>query len=159
MSTLRSVIEIATAPLTRQEVREVVDAALSDQDLKTSDPRLMLAGDMICDAAMEVMTLRSSRPSVEKTLTFGEDETLSLRETGLVSSLWKLFESGGITQEEINSLLLRSATADVIQKQQASGRSDEEICASPIALSPIGFNAWVREQQKPKSWLARLFPT
>ena len=157
MSSDLSPLEIAKARISSAELRCVVDAAFEDREIDSTDPRLIMASDLICDAAMEVVVLRSSTPSITKILAIGDADKLPFNETGVVAALWKMLDNGTVTMDELQQMLLGSAVADVVQKRQSAGHSAEEICASEITLAPVGFNAWLDAQRKPNSWIKRLF--
>ena len=77
-------------------MRNALDAAFKDVDLDTDDPRLILASDMISDAAMEVTVLRSPKRSMTKTVDLDEGVSIPLGETGVVKALWKFQEGGQV---------------------------------------------------------------
>ena len=152
-----SPLGIAKADLSEDELLGVVNAAFADTDLQTDDPRLILASDMISDAAMEVVALRSPKRSITKMVALDETISIPLGETGVVVALWKCFDQGKVSQEDMNALLMASSIADLIQNMQKAGKSDEEICSSEVTLTPMGFQSWLKEQGKPRGWFKRLF--
>lgn len=66
MISSREIVSAAKARISGEELREIIDCELSSTKFETTDLRLVLAADLICDAALEVAAQLSGEPSIKK---------------------------------------------------------------------------------------------
>lgn len=152
-------VSIARMPVTASTLRACIDRELGDKgnapDL--TDPVAILATDLLCDAALEAQTRRQSQKGITKTVNLTETAQIDLKETGIVRALVEAIETGQVTEEELNALLLRSSVAGTIAKALKSGVSPEDIAKAQIDIVPVVFSGLDMGPKTSGSFLGRLF--
>ncbi len=66
----------AKSAISNDELRNIIDCELNDFEYETTDIRLAIAADLICDAALEVVTRMSGKPAISKVVALGGETQL-----------------------------------------------------------------------------------
>ncbi len=150
----KEIREAAASHVTDAELRMLIEAELGEYEPDLPSVRLKLAADMLCDAAMEVAAIRFDAPRINKLLVQG-DVQISYSDLAIVEDVDRNVESGNITQEELNALLLRSSIAHVVSQAVAAGASEEDIASGEVKTTSLRLTEM--QKTKRKSLLSRLF--
>ncbi|MEL7257130.1 MAG: hypothetical protein AAFN80_04710 [Pseudomonadota bacterium] len=156
MITNEQIVEAALSPLSNEEIRKIVDCELDGVDFETSDVRLMLAADLISDAALEVAAQLEEKPNIPKVFTLDDSVQLNFAEMSIVGAVDNARRDGVVSMDELQTLLLKSAVANAIANALDSGMSAEDLADSQIALSSIRLSKFLETQSKPKGFLKSL---
>lgn len=156
MITNQEITDAAMSPASDEELRLIIDRELMDISYETSDLKLVIAADLICDAAFEVVAQLSDDPSIKKIVSLGP-KTMALSNMSIVTGLRRMFEDDKVTMDELQTLLLRSAIFDTISKAVEAGACREELARAEIALAPLRLTQLLEKQLKSKGLLRRLF--
>ena len=146
--------EAATSNVTDHELRMLIDAELGDTEPNLPDVRLMLAADMLCDAAMEVAARKFGAHSIKKTFVQGDLE-ISYSELAIVADVDRNVENGNISVEELNALLLKSSVAHTVSQAIETGVSEEDIAGGSVATTSLRLTEL--QKQKKRGFLSKLF--
>lgn len=157
MITSREIIAAATCNISDSELRTLIDCELAGTEYKASEARLAIAADLLCDAALEVMSKYSEQPSITKVVTLNSETELELSEMAIYDSLHRSFREKNVTQDELQALLLRGSVASVIAQALEAGTSAEEIAAGTIRLASLRLTEMMKNPAKPKGLWGRLF--
>ncbi|WP_127749814.1 hypothetical protein [Parasedimentitalea marina] len=157
MITHEEKLAIATSPLNFRELRSVIDNETAETQQETTDLRILLAADLICDAALEVSALNPDIPNISKVVELDSNTSLDLAKTAVCICLQKAFVEGKVTQDELDALLLKGSVAGAIFKALEDGTKPEDLAGASIRIVPVRFSGFVKVQQKPKGFLKRLF--
>lgn len=148
---------LAHMPFSRLEIRALIDAELSGTVISQDDMRMVLASDLLCDAALEIEASRSGHPTMKKSVVLNDDVQLDLADFALVENLRRERESGNVTPRELEQLLLRGSVANAVSNALAGGAEASDLEGATIALTPIGLINTIEAQAKPSGFLGRLF--
>lgn len=153
MMTSREIVETATSQISDIELRNLIDCELGDTQFETLDIRLALAADLLCDAALEVISKLSERPTITKVVALNFETERELTELAIFKDLNRFYIDQKVTLEELQALLLRSSVA----KAMEAGATPESIAGGSIRLTSIRLSELLERQSKPKGMFARLF--
>jgi hypothetical protein len=157
MNSDQTLSTLAGTPVTTREICQLIDAELSDTDVDTSDLRLVLATDLLCDAALEVSAQLSGAPTISKRVSVDGSTVLPLADMAVVHALRGALDAGEVSQEMLQSLVIRSAVAAAISDALEKGATAESIASGAITLTPIRLSKLLQRSEKPKGLLAKLF--
>lgn len=156
MFTDHDIQEAAKSPISASELQTLIKNELDDEGHATDDLRLLIAADMLCDAAMEVMASATATPSITKVVLLGSS-TLELREMAITHALTQAHQTGGITHEQLQTLLIRSATANVIANALNDGQDPKDFAEATLKLTPLRLSALCKKQTPSNGLFSRLF--
>lgn len=148
---------LANSQIRSEEIRSLIDSEMAEEDLETTDLRLALAADLLCDAAMEVVAQMSEEPTISKMVVLDDNTQIELSEMSIVGSLHRAYETGAVNLEELQALLLRSSVANAVARALEGGATPEDIAGGTIQLKSIRLDSLLKKQARPKSFLARIF--
>ena len=156
MITNQEITDAAMSPASNEELRLIIDRELMDISYETSDLKLVIAADLICDAAFEVVAQLSDDASIKKIVSLGP-KTMALQNMSIFTGLRRMFEDNKVTMDALPTLVLRSPIFDTISKAVEAGACREELVRAEIALAPLRLTQLLEKQLKSKGLLRRLF--
>ena len=149
--------KLAQDPLSGDEIRKLIDDTLSGAAVSYDSLRLILASDLLCDAAFELKARDTGRPVMSKTVALNPDVSVDLSEMAIIQNLREQRNEGRVTESELRELALASAGANVISNMMADGADPSELEGATIGLTPIGLIEKISENAKPKGLFGRFF--
>ena len=149
--------KLAKDSLSGDEIRKLIDDSLSGAAVSYDSLRLILASDLLCDAAFELKAHDTGMPVMSKTVALNPEIGVDLSEMAIVQDLREQRNEGHVTEDELRELALASAGANAISNMLADGADPSELEGAAIGLTPIGLIEKVSENVKPKGLFSRLF--
>ncbi|WP_107498351.1 hypothetical protein [Thalassobius sp. I31.1] len=151
------IIAAAKSHVSAPELRAIIDHELTDCDYETSELRLMLAADLLCDAALEVVSDESGLPKMSKVVILSQTVEMPMSEMTFCQDLQRAVRDGEITKDEIQALLLRSSVSNMISNALDAGEAPEDLAGATVQLSSLRLNDMLAQQSKPKGLFRRIF--
>ena len=149
--------KLAQDPLSGDEIRRLIDDSLSGAAVSYDSLRLILASDLLCDAAFELKSHDSGMPVMSKTVALNPEISVDLSEMAIVQDLREQRNEGRVTEDELRELATASAGANVTSNMLADGVDPSEFAGATVRLAPIGLIEEINESAKPKGFFGRLF--
>lgn len=139
------------------DLRMIIDSELNDTPFEASKLHLVLAADLICDAALEVVTEQSAGSRIKKTVVLDQETSVDFLEMAIVDDLKRMYEQGGVTKDTLQALSLRSATASAISQALEAGMTADDLTHATIPIVPMGLARLLAKQAKPRGLFRRMF--
>ena len=157
MMTSREIVDAAMSQISDSELRNLIDCELGGVKFETHDLRLALAADLLCDAALQVISKESGQPTITKVVSLNSETERELTELAIFKDLNRFYYDQRVTHEELQALLLRSSVTNAIAQALESGASLEDISGGSIRLTSIRLAGLLQSHSKPKGLFARVF--
>ena len=132
-------VALARLPIEPRELRSVIDAELADQDFYEADLRLILASDLICEAALEVVAEKIGQRMLTKMVVLSDHTRAELSSLAVVHALRSAHVNGEVSLGELQTLLSRSATANAIASFLEEASESDELDGSTVTIAPNKF--------------------
>ena len=140
----KEALAISRAEIDNQEIRMLIETSLAGEELDTADSRLILASDLLMDAAFEIFTLMQPERPMTKIVFLDRNKHIILKKMAVFKALERAFREGRVSEEELRSLAFRSSLVDLVTNALDGGASPDDLAGEEAVLVSTRLNEMVR---------------